>query len=117
MADDTSATYPDDCVYNTHHVWARLVKEPRLKGIVTLVDNKPPKPSKSRKPAKGKVAEEVAAKAAAPSKSSKKAAPKKEAVAPAKPAKKASTKLLPLLKALPPSKKSTKNAIASCSAT
>ena len=59
MADDTSATYPDDCVYNTHHVWARLVKEPRLKGIVTLVDNKPPKPSKSRKPAKGKVAEEV----------------------------------------------------------
>ena len=90
MADDTSATYPDDCVYNTHHVWARLVKEPRLKGIVTLVDNKPPKPSKSRKPAKGKVAEEVAAKAAAPSKSSKKAAPKKEAVAPAKPVKKAS---------------------------
>ena len=92
MADDTSATYPDDCVYNTHHVWARLVKEPRLKGIVTLVDNKPPKPSKSRKPAKGKVAEEVAAKAAAPSKSSKKAAPKKSAAAPSKPVKKASKK-------------------------
>lgn len=90
MADDTSATYPDDCVYNTHHVWARLVREPRLKGIVTLVDNKPPKPSKSRKPAKDKAAEEVAAKAAAPSKSSKKAAPKKEAAAPAKPVKKAS---------------------------
>ena len=93
MADDTSATYPDDCVYNTHHVWARLVKEPRLKGIVTLVDNKPPKPSKSGKPAKGKVAEEVAAKAAAPSKSSKKAAPKKSEAAPAKPAKKASKKM------------------------
>ena len=92
MADDTSATYPDDCVYNTHHVWARLVKEPRLKGIVTLVDNKPPKPSKSGKPGKGKVAEEVAAKAAAPSKSSKKAAPKKSEAAPAKPVKKASKK-------------------------
>ena len=92
MADDTSATYPDDCVYNTHHVWARLVKEPRLKGIVTLVDNKPPKPSKSRKPAKGKVAEEVATKASAPSKSSKKAAPKKSESAPSKPAKKASKK-------------------------
>lgn len=93
MADDTSATYPDDCVYNTHHVWARLVKEPRLKGIVTLVDNKPPKPPKSRKPAKDKAVEEVAAKAAAPSKSSKKAAPKKEAVAPAKPVEKASKKM------------------------
>ena len=106
MADDTSATYPDDCVYNTHHVWARLVKEPRLKGIVTLVDNKPPKPSKSRKPAKGKVAEEVAAKAAAPSKSSKKAAPKKEAVAPAKPAKKASKKMeaAPVVEAAAPAK-------------
>ena len=106
MADDTSATYPDDCVYNTHHVWARLVKEPRLKGIVTLVDNKSPKPSKSRKPAKGKVAEEVAAKAAAPSKSSKKAAPKKEAVAPAKPAKKASKKMeaAPVVEAAAPAK-------------
>ena len=106
MADDTSATYPDDCVYNTHHVWARLVKEPRLKGIVTLVDNKPPKPSKSRKPAKGKVAEEVAVKAAAPSKSSKKAAPKKEAVAPAKPVKKASKKVeaAPVVEAVAPSK-------------
>ena len=105
MADDTSATYPDDCVYNTHHVWARLVKEPRLKGIVTLVDNKPPKPSKSRKPAKGKVAEEVAAKAAAPSKSSKKAAPKKEA-APAKPVKKASKKVeaAPVVEAVAPAK-------------
>ncbi len=106
MADDTSATYPDDCVYNTHHVWARLVKEPRLKGIVTLVDNKPPKPSKSRKPAKGKVAEEVAAKAAAPSKSSKKAAPKKSAAAPAKPAKKASKKMesAPVVEAAAPAK-------------
>ena len=106
MADDTSATYPDDCVYNTHHVWARLVKEPRLKGIVTLVDNKPPKPSKSRKPAKGKVAEEVAAKAAAPSKSSKKAAPKKEAVAPAKPVKKSSKKVesAPVVDVAAPSK-------------
>ena len=106
MADDTSATYPDDCVYNTHHVWARLVKEPRLKGIVTLVDNKPPKPSKSRKPAKGKAAEEAAAKAAAPSKSSKKAAPKKEAVAPAKPVKKASKKVeaAPVVEAVAPAK-------------
>ena len=106
MADDTSATYPDDCVYNTHHVWARLVKEPRLKGIVTLVDNKPPKPSKSRKPAKGKVAEEVAAKAAAPSKSSKKAAPKKEAAAPAKPVKKASKNVeaAPVVEAAAPAK-------------
>ena len=106
MADDTSATYPDDCVYNTHHVWARLVKEPRLKGIVTLVDNKPPKPSKSRKPAKGKVAEEVAAKAAAPSKSSKKAAPKKSAAAPAKPVKKASKKVeaAPVVEAAAPAK-------------
>ena len=106
MADDTSATYPDDCVYNTHHVWARLVKEPRLKGIVTLVDNKPPKPSKSRKPAKGKVAEEVAAKAAAPSKSSKKAAPKKEAAAPAKPVKKASKNVeaAPVVEAVAPAK-------------
>ena len=106
MADDTSATYPDDCVYNTHHVWARLVKEPRLKGIVTLVDNKPPKPSKSRKPAKGKVAEEAAAKAAAPSKSSKKAAPKKEAAAPAKPVKKASKKVesAPVVEAVAPAK-------------
>ena len=106
MADDTSATYPDDCVYNTHHVWARLVKEPRLKGIVTLVDNKPPKPSKSGKPAKGKVAEEVAAKAAAPSKSSKKAAPKKSAAAPAKPVKKASKKVesAPVVEAVAPSK-------------
>lgn len=106
MADDTSATYPDDCVYNTHHVWARLVKEPRLKGIVTLVDNKPPKPSKSRKPAKGKVAEEVAAKAAAPSKSSKKAAPKKSEAAPAKPAKKASKKMesAPVVEAAAPAK-------------
>ena len=106
MADDTSATYPDDCVYNTHHVWARLVKEPRLKGIVTLVDNKPPKPSKSRKPAKGKVAEEVAAKAAAPSKSSKKAAPKKSEAAPAKPVKKASKKVesAPVVEAVAPSK-------------
>ena len=106
MADDTSATYPDDCVYNTHHVWARLVKEPRLKGIVTLVDNKPPKPSKSRKPAKGKVAEEVAAKAAAPSKSSKKAAPKKSEAAPSKPAKKASKNVeaAPVVEAVAPSK-------------
>lgn len=106
MADDTSATYPDDCVYNTHHVWARLVKEPRLKGIVTLVDNKPPKPSKSGKPAKGKVAEEVAAKAAAPSKSSKKAAPKKSEAAPAKPAKKASKKMesAPVVEAAAPAK-------------
>ncbi len=106
MADDTSATYPDDCVYNTHHVWARLVKEPRLKGIVTLVDNKPPKPSKSRKPAKGKVAEEVAAKAAAPSKSSKKAAPKKSEAAPAKPVKKASKKVesAPVVEAVAPAK-------------
>lgn len=106
MADDTSATYPDDCVYNTHHVWARLVKEPRLKGIVTLVDNKPPKPSKSRKPAKGKVAEEVAAKAAAPSKSSKKAAPKKSEAAPAKPVKKASKNVeaAPVVEAVAPSK-------------
>lgn len=106
MADDTSATYPDDCVYNTHHVWARLVKEPRLKGIVTLVDNKPPKPSKSGKPAKGKVAEEVAAKAAAPSKSSKKAAPKKSAAAPAKPVKKASKNVeaAPVVEAVAPSK-------------
>ncbi len=106
MADDTSATYPDDCVYNTHHVWARLVKEPRLKGIVTLVDNKPPKPSKSRKPAKGKVAEEVAAKAAAPSKSSKKAAPKKSEAAPAKPVKKASKNVeaAPVVEAAAPSK-------------
>ena len=106
MADDTSATYPDDCVYNTHHVWARLVKEPRLKGIVTLVDNKPPKPSKSRKPAKGKVAEEVAAKAAAPSKSSKKAAPKKSEAAPAKPVKKASKKMeaAPVVEAVAPAK-------------
>ena len=106
MADDTSATYPDDCVYNTHHVWARLVKEPRLKGIVTLVDNKPPKPSKSRKPAKGKAAEEVAAKAAAPTKSSKKAAPKKEAVAPAKPVKKAPKKVeaAPVVEAVAPAK-------------
>ena len=106
MADDTSATYPDDCVYNTHHVWARLVKEPRLKGIVTLVDNKPPKPSKSGKPAKGKVAEEVAAKAAAPSKSSKKAAPKKSEAAPAKPVKKASKKVesAPVVEAAAPAK-------------
>ena len=106
MADDTSATYPDDCVYNTHHVWARLVKEPRLKGIVTLVDNKPPKPSKSRKPAKGKVAEEAAAKAAAPSKSSKKAAPKKSEAAPAKPVKKASKKVeaAPVVEAVAPAK-------------
>ena len=106
MADDTSATYPDDCVYNTHHVWARLVKEPRLKGIVTLVDNKPPKPSKSRKPAKGKVAEEVAAKAAAPSKSSKKAAPKKSEAAPSKPVKKASKKseAAPVVEAVAPAK-------------
>ena len=106
MADDTSATYPDDCVYNTHHVWARLVKEPRLKGIVTLVDNKPPKPSKSRKPAKGKVAEEVATKAAAPSKSSKKAAPKKSEAAPAKPVKKASKKVesAPVVEAVAPAK-------------
>ena len=106
MADDTSATYPDDCVYNTHHVWARLVKEPRLKGIVTLVDNKPPKPSKSGKPAKGKVAEEVAAKAAAPSKSSKKAAPKKSEAAPAKPVKKASKKseAAPVVEAVAPAK-------------
>ena len=106
MADDTSATYPDDCVYNTHHVWARLVKEPRLKGIVTLVDNKPPKPSKSGKPGKGKVAEEVAAKAAAPLKSSKKAAPKKSAAAPAKPAKKASKKMesAPVVEAVAPAK-------------
>ncbi len=106
MADDTSATYPDDCVYNTHHVWARLVKEPRLKGIVTLVDNKPPKPSKSRKPAKGKVAEEVAAKASAPSKSSKKAAPKKSEAAPSKPVKKASKKAeaAPVVEAVSPSK-------------
>lgn len=106
MADDTSATYPDDCVYNTHHVWARLVKEPRLKGIVTLVDNKPPKPSKSRKPAKGKVAEEVAAKAAAPSKSSKKAAPKKSSAAPAKPVKKASKNVeaAPVVEAVAPAK-------------
>lgn len=106
MADDTSATYPDDCVYNTHHVWARLVKDPRLKGIVTLVDNKPPKPSKSRKPAKGKVAEEVAAKAAAPSKSSKKAAPKKSEAAPAKPVKKASKNVeaAPVVEAVAPSK-------------
>ena len=106
MADDTSATYPDDCVYNTHHVWARLVKEPRLKGIVTLVDNKPPKPSKSRKPAKGKVAEEVAAKAAAPSKSSKKAAPKKSEAAPSKPAKKASKNVeaAPVVEAAAPAK-------------
>ena len=106
MADDTSATYPDDCVYNTHHVWARLVREPRLKGIVTLVDNKPPKPSKSRKPAKGKVAEEVAAKAAAPSKSSKKAAPKKSEAAPAKPVKKAPKKVeaAPVVEAVAPAK-------------
>ena len=106
MADDTSATYPDDCVYNTHHVWARLVKEPRLKGIVTLVDNKPPKPSKSGKPAKDKAAEEVAAKAAAPSKSSKKAAPKKEAAAPAKPVKKASKNVeaAPVVEAVAPAK-------------
>ena len=106
MADDTSATYPDDCVYNTHHVWARLVKEPRLKGIVTLVDNKPPKPSKSGKPGKGKVAEEVAAKAAAPSKSSKKAAPKKSEAAPAKPVKKASKKseAAPVVEAVAPAK-------------
>ena len=106
MADDTSATYPDDCVYNTHHVWARLVKEPRLKGIVTLVDNKPPKPSKSGKPAKDKAAEEVAAKAAAPSKSSKKAAPKKSEAAPAKPVKKASKKMeaAPVVEAVAPSK-------------
>ena len=106
MADDTSATYPDDCVYNTHHVWARLVKEPRLKGIVTLVDNKPPKPSKSGKPGKGKVAEEVAAKAAAPSKSSKKAAPKKSEAAPAKPVKKASKKseAAPVVEAAAPAK-------------
>lgn len=106
MADDTSATYPDDCVYNTHHVWARLVKEPRLKGIVTLVDNKPPKPSKSRKPTKGKVAEEVAAKASAPSKSSKKAAPKKSAAAPAKLVKKASKNVeaAPVVEAVAPSK-------------
>lgn len=106
MADDTSATYPDDCVYNTHHVWARLVKEPRLKGIVTLVDNKPPKPSKSGKPAKGKVAEEVAAKAAAPSKSSKKAAPKKSEAAPAKPVKKASKNVeaAPVVEAAAPAK-------------
>ena len=106
MADDTSATYPDDCVYYTHHVWARLVKEPRLKGIVTLVDNKPPKPSKSRKPAKGKVAEDVAAKAAAPSKSSKKAAPKKSEAAPAKPVKKSSKKVeaAPVVEAVAPAK-------------
>ena len=106
MADDTSATYPDDCVYNTHHVWARLVKEPRLKGIVTLVDNKPPKPSKSGKPAKDKAAEEVAAKAAAPSKSSKKAAPKKSEAAPAKPVKKASKKMeaAPVVEAVAPAK-------------
>ena len=106
MADDTSATYPDDCVYNTHHVWARLVKEPRLKGIVTLVDNKPPKPSKSRKPTKGKVAEEVAAKASAPSKSSKKAAPKKSAAAPAKLVKKASKNVeaAPVVEAAAPAK-------------
>ncbi len=106
MADDTSATYPDDCVYNTHHVWARLVKEPRLKGIVTLVDNKPPKPSKSRKPAKGKVAEEVAANAAAPSKSSKKAAPKKSEAAPAKPVKRASKNVeaAPVVEAVAPAK-------------
>ena len=106
MADDTSATYPDDCVYNTHHVWARLVKEPRLKGIVTLVDNKPPKPSKSRKPAKDKAAEEAAAKAAAPSKSSKKAAPKKEAAAPSKPVKKSSKKVeaAPVVEAAAPAK-------------
>lgn len=106
MADDTSATYPDDCVYNTHHVWARLVKEPRLKGIVTLVDNKPPKPSKSGKPAKDKAAEEVAAKAAAPSKSSKKAAPKKSEAAPAKPVKKASKNVeaAPVVEAVAPSK-------------
>ena len=106
MADDTSATYPDDCVYNTHHVWARLVKEPRLKGIVTLVDNKPPKPSKSGKPGKGKVAEEVAAKAAAPSKSSKKAAPKKSEAAPAKPVKKASKNVeaAPVVEAAAPAK-------------
>ena len=106
MADDTSATYPDDCVYNTHHVWARLVKEPRLKGIVTLVDNKPPKPSKSGKPAKDKAAEEVAAKAAAPSKSSKKAAPKKSEAAPAKPVKKASKKseAAPVVEAVAPAK-------------
>lgn len=106
MADDTSATYPDDCVYNTHHVWARLVKEPRLKGIVTLVDNKPPKPSKSGKPGKGKVAEEVAAKAAAPSKSSKKAAPKKSEAAPSKPVKKASKKVeaAPVVEAAAPAK-------------
>ena len=106
MADDTSATYPDDCVYNTHHVWARLVKEPRLKGIVTLVDNKPPKPSKSGKPGKGKVAEEVAAKAAAPSKSSKKAAPKKSEAAPAKPVKKASKNVeaAPVVEAVAPAK-------------
>ena len=106
MADDTSATYPDDCVYNTHHVWARLVKEPRLKGIVTLVDNKPPKPSKSRKPAKGKVTEEAAAKAAAPSKSSKKAAPKKSEAAPSKPAKKASKNVeaAPVVEAAAPAK-------------
>ena len=105
MADDTSATYPDDCVYNTHHRleasrgrWARLVKEPRLKGIVTLVDNKPPKPSKPRKPAKDKVA--------APSKSSKKAAPKKSEAAPAKPVKKASKKVesAPVVEAVAPSK-------------
>ena len=106
MADDTSATYPDDCVYNTHHVWARLVREPRLKGIVTLVDNKPPKPSKSRKAAKDKAAEEAAAKAAAPSKSSKKAAPKKSEAAPAKPVKKASKKVeaAPVVEAAAPSK-------------
>ena len=106
MADDTSATYPDDCVYNTHHVWARLVKEPRLKGIVTLVDNKPPKPSKSRKPAKDKAVEEVAAKAAAPSKSSKKAAPKKSEAAPAKPVEKASKKMeaAPVVEAVAPAK-------------
>ena len=106
MADDTSATYPDDCVYNTHHVWARLVKEPRLKGIVTLVDNKPPKPSKSGKPAKDKAAEEVAAKAAAPSKSSKKAAPKKSEAAPAKPVKKASKNVeaAPVVEAVAPAK-------------
>ena len=106
MADDTSATYPDDCVYNTHHVWARLVREPRLKGIVTLVDNKPPKPSKSRKAAKDKAAEEAAAKAAAPSKSSKKAAPKKSEAAPAKPVKKASKKVeaAPVVEAVAPAK-------------
>ena len=106
MADDTSATYPDDCVYNTHHVWARLVKEPRLKGIVTLVDNKPPKPSKPRKPAKDKAVEEVAAKAAAPSKSSKKAAPKKSEAAPAKPVEKASKKMeaAPVVEAVAPAK-------------